>query len=120
MKERGGDVLLANEASKAQGWIVDGGDEEEEDEVYPGSGLTWRVVGEAAGADDALEPRRSRRVGGSSSSSSRTIPRNVRELDEDNFQLDDETEDEGVDEEIVFEESDEDRVLVLEEEDNDL
>ncbi|XP_077233649.1 uncharacterized protein LOC143875954 [Tasmannia lanceolata] len=120
MKERGGDVLLANEASKAQGWIVDGGDEEEEDEVYPGSGLTWRVVGEAAGADDALEPRRSRRVGGSSSSSSRTILRNVRELDEDNFQLDDETEDEGVDEEIVFEESDEDRVLVLEEDDNDL
>lgn len=39
-----GDVLLAEEASKAQGWIVEGGDEEEDEEVYSCAGLTWRMV----------------------------------------------------------------------------
>ena len=45
------DVLLASEASNAQGWIVDGGDD---DEVEPESGLTWGMVGEASGADNVL------------------------------------------------------------------
>lgn len=40
-KEYGADVLLVREASKYQGRIVDGGDDEE---VYPCSRLTWRMV----------------------------------------------------------------------------
>ena len=36
-KERNVDVLLEKDASNAQGWIVDGG---EDDEVELGSGLT--------------------------------------------------------------------------------
>lgn len=40
-EEYGADVQLAREASKVQGWIIDGGDDEEDDEeVYPGSGFT--------------------------------------------------------------------------------
>ncbi|GFS30772.1 hypothetical protein Acr_00g0013980 [Actinidia rufa] len=93
-KEKGVDVLLASQASMAQAWIVDGGDDEE---VEPGSGLTWGMVGEASGADSALEPRRS----------CRNVE--VRELHEEDFQSDQETEDEG-NEEYEFE-SDEERVL---------
>lgn len=89
-KERNVDVLLARDASNAQGWIVDGGDDDEAD---PGTGLTWEVVGEASGADEMLQPRRSCRVS--------------RELHEDDFESEEEEEDE---QEIDFE-SDEDRVL---------
>ncbi|KZV45877.1 hypothetical protein F511_35545, partial [Dorcoceras hygrometricum] len=46
-KERNVDVLLAKDASNAQGWIVDGG---EEDEVEPGTGLTWQIIDDASGA----------------------------------------------------------------------
>ena len=93
-KEKGVDVLLASQASMAQAWIVDGGDDEE---VEPGSGLTWGMIGEASGADNVLEPRRS----------CRNIK--VRELHEEDFLSDQETEEEG-DEEYEFE-SDEERVL---------
>ncbi|KAK2655644.1 hypothetical protein Ddye_008696 [Dipteronia dyeriana] len=46
-KEVNIDVLLASDgdASNAQGWIVDDGDEE----VEPGTGLTWQLVDEAIG-----------------------------------------------------------------------
>ena len=88
VKER--DVLLASEATNAQGWIVEGGDEE----VEPGSGLTWDMVGEAMGVDEVLQPRRS--------------GRNVRELDEDEFVLEDDNE--GEDEDYEFE-SDGEQVL---------
>ncbi|XP_073015221.1 uncharacterized protein [Primulina eburnea] len=57
-REMGGDLLLSSQASEAQGWLVDDGDE---DEVEPGSGLTWRMVAEASGADEVLHPRRSAR-----------------------------------------------------------
>ncbi|KAI8522344.1 hypothetical protein RHMOL_RhmolUnG0001900 [Rhododendron molle] len=88
VKER--DVLLASEATNAQGWIVEGGDEE----VEPGSGLTWDMVGEAMGVDEVLQPRRS--------------GRNVRELDEDEFVSEDDNEEE--DEDYEFE-SDGEQVL---------
>ncbi|KAL5799447.1 hypothetical protein ACOSQ3_032529 [Xanthoceras sorbifolium] len=54
------DVLLASngDASNAQGWMVDDGDEE----VEPGTGLTWQLVDEATGADEMTQPRRSTRV----------------------------------------------------------
>ncbi|KAL5851461.1 hypothetical protein ACOSQ3_006579 [Xanthoceras sorbifolium] len=54
------DVLLASngDASNAQGWMVDDGDEE----VEPGTRLTWQLVDEATGADEMTQPRRSTRV----------------------------------------------------------
>lgn len=89
-KERNVDVLLARDASNAQGWIVDGGDD---DEVDHGTGLTWEVVGEASGADEMLQPRRSSRL--------------MRELHEDDFESE---EDEEEINEVDFE-SDEDHVM---------
>ncbi|GFS33428.1 HAT transposon superfamily protein [Actinidia rufa] len=72
-------------------------DDNYDPEVEPGSGLTWGMIGEAAGTDSALEPRRSYRNV------------EVREFHEEDFQSDQETEEEG-DEEYDFE-SDEERVL---------
>ncbi|XP_042429438.1 uncharacterized protein LOC122016267 [Zingiber officinale] len=72
-KERNIEVLLANDASSAQDWIVDGAD----DEVEHDTGMTWKVVSDAMGADEALRPRRSSRL---------------RELDEDDFQSESEEE----------------------------
>lgn len=37
MKEKS-DVLIASKSSMAQGWIVDGGDEDDDEEVYLGLG----------------------------------------------------------------------------------
>ena len=78
------DVLEAKDATNAQGWIVEGGDSGDDEEVEPGSGLTWRMVGEASGADDILQPRKS--------------ARNVeyRELDEDDFDSDEEPNDDEI------------------------
>lgn len=107
-RECGADVLIAREATKAQAWIIDGvDDEEDDDEVYPGSELTWRMVGDVTEADEVLEPRRSGRKVGHTSS------REVRELDEEDFESEDDTEDEhdGNEEDIVFADSDENRVL---------
>ncbi|XP_061994995.1 uncharacterized protein LOC133712901 [Rosa rugosa] len=81
-KERGVDVLLANEASMAQGWIVDGGDEKVE---------LGEMVGEASGVDNVLELRRG----------SRNVE--VRELDEENFVSDEDTEEERDEEAYEFE-----------------
>ena len=89
-KERNVDVLLAKDASNAQGWIVDGG---EDDEVELGSWLTWQMVDEASGADENLQPRRSSRV---------------RELHEDDFESEEEDEDHNNDIEFV---SDEEQVI---------
>ncbi|XP_073269796.1 uncharacterized protein [Primulina huaijiensis] len=89
-REMGGDLLLSSQASEAQGWLVDDGDE---DEVEPGSGLTWRMVAEASGADEVLHPKRS----------ARNIP--IRELDEN---LD--TSEEENEEDVDFE-SDDERIM---------
>ncbi|KAI8535116.1 hypothetical protein RHMOL_Rhmol10G0150200 [Rhododendron molle] len=75
------------------GWIVECGDKE----VDPVLGLTWEVIGEATGADEALQPRRSARNVG------------PRELDEEDFVSEDDTEEE-VDEDFEFE-SDGDQVM---------
>ena len=42
----------------AQAWIINGGVDEE---LEPDSKPTWGMVGEASGADSALEPQRSSR-----------------------------------------------------------
>ncbi|GAB2283738.1 hypothetical protein Dimus_018231 [Dionaea muscipula] len=93
-KER--DVLLASEATHAQGWIVEGGETDDE-EVELGLGITWETVGEAMGVEEILQPRRSARNVG------------IRELHEEDFVSDEEQQ---VDEEenIDFD-SDDDRVL---------
>lgn len=87
------DVLLANESSQAQSWMVDGVDDDGEDEeVTPGSGLTWGMVGEASGANEELQPRRS----------SRHVEE-VREPEEDDFISDGTEDDVDDDEEFDFE-----------------
>ncbi|KAF7152677.1 hypothetical protein RHSIM_Rhsim01G0132500 [Rhododendron simsii] len=53
-KRKGKDVLRTKEETNAQGWLVEGGDEE----VDPVSGLKWEVIREATGADEVLQPRR--------------------------------------------------------------
>ncbi|CAN6566518.1 unnamed protein product [Malus baccata var. baccata] len=88
-KEKKVDILLASETSMAQGWIVEGGDEELE------LGLG---IGETSEVGSSLEPR----------GSSKNIE--VRELHEEDFISDEDTEEEGDDEEIEFE-SDTKRVL---------
>ncbi|KAK3147263.1 hypothetical protein QOZ80_3BG0280240 [Eleusine coracana subsp. coracana] len=45
------DPLLATEATHAQGWIVDGAEEDATD-VEPTSGLTWKLIAETCGADE--------------------------------------------------------------------
>lgn len=95
-KEKKRDVLLANEATHAQGWIVERGD----DGIDPISGLSYELIGEAMGADEYLEPRRSGRNVG------------VRELHEDDFvSEDDADDDEEVDEDF---ECEDDEGLVME------
>lgn len=55
MRGKRGDVILANQASRAQGWILKGGYKEEDKEVYPGSGYTWTMVGNASWLDKVLQ-----------------------------------------------------------------
>ena len=64
------DVLLSSDTSEAQGFLHEDGhscalivyrDEHEED-VMPGTGIPWSVLGDAVGAEEQLELRRSTRV----------------------------------------------------------
>ncbi|KAL6129073.1 hypothetical protein ACLB2K_072426 [Fragaria x ananassa] len=75
-KEKNVDVLLVSEATMAQRWIVDGGDEDVE------SDLTSEIVGDDLGVGSGLEPRRSSRL------------QEIIELHEDDFVSDEEEEDE--------------------------
>ena len=64
------DVLLSNDVMQAQGFMFDGGDEcatvvyedDDEEEEMPGTGICWTVIGEAKGASEQLELRRSSRI----------------------------------------------------------
>jgi len=63
------DVLLSSETIEAQGFLHEDGDEcalviyrDEEDEEMEGTGVPWSVIGEAVGAEEQLELRRSARV----------------------------------------------------------
>jgi hypothetical protein len=87
------DVLLSNDTTEAQGFLQEGGDacaqvvfrdEEDEDEME-GTGIPWSLIGEAVGADEQLQPRRSARVSG------------VRELYEEEFESEEEEFDEDED-----------------------
>lgn len=72
-KERGHEILLADDALLAQDWIVD-------------ASLTYDVIGEAMGVDDFLAPRRSARP--------------TRELYDEDFESESEEEEEDVDEDV--------------------
>jgi len=100
------EVLLSNDAAEAQGFLYEGGDdqalvvfkdpdEEGEGEV-PGTGMSWAVLGEAIGANEQLQPRRSGR---------RAQP--TREIHEEEF----ESESEDYEEEQISFEDDEDEIL---------
>ncbi|CAD6337167.1 unnamed protein product [Miscanthus lutarioriparius] len=63
------DVLLSSDTTEAQGFLYEDGDEcatvvyrDEEDEEMEGTGIPWSVIGEAVGADQQLQLRRSARV----------------------------------------------------------
>ena len=86
--KKNADTLLCNDASEAQGWLFEGGDdhafavfrdEEDGDQaggVHPATGIPYDVLGEAMGAQEQLQRRRSARI--------------VRELEEEEFDSADE------------------------------
>ncbi|KAJ1255020.1 hypothetical protein BS78_K297900 [Paspalum vaginatum] len=63
------EVLLSNDVAEAQGFFYEGGDEQslvvfrdpDDEAEVPRTGMTWRILGEAVGADEQLQPHRSER-----------------------------------------------------------
>jgi hypothetical protein len=64
-----GPLVQLTQSTEAQGFLQEGGDDcaqvvfrdGEEDEME-GTGIPWSIIGEAVGAEEQLEPRRSARV----------------------------------------------------------
>ena len=65
------DVLLSSDTTEAQGFLQENGDdcalvvfrdEEDKEELMEGTGIPWSVLGDAVGAEEQLELRRSARV----------------------------------------------------------
>ncbi|XP_066345436.1 uncharacterized protein [Miscanthus floridulus] len=64
------DVLLSSDTTEAQGFLQENGDDlavnvfrdNEDEELMEGTGITWSVLGDAVGAEEQLELRRSARV----------------------------------------------------------
>jgi len=90
------DPLLATEATCAQGWIVEGGEEDEISDVDPVMGLTWQLIAETCGAEEVTRLRRSARLN------------QPREIEEDMYS---EPEDDPLDEEEIEFESDQEDVV---------
>jgi hypothetical protein len=91
------DVLLSSGTTEAQGFLQENGDDcalvsfrddEDEEEVMEGTGIPWSVLGDAVGAEEQLELRRSARV---------------RELNEEEFESEEEEFDEDEDEDEMDE-----------------
>lgn len=63
-------VLLSSDTTETQGFLLEGGDDftlvefrdGEEEDAMEGAGIAWSVIGEAMGAEEQLERRRSARV----------------------------------------------------------
>ncbi|CAA0807048.1 hAT transposon superfamily protein [Striga hermonthica] len=91
------DPLLATEATHAQGWIVEGEDDEDAD-VEPVTGLTWKLIAETCGAEEVTKLRRSARLN------------ETREI-EDDVHSEHEEEQQVYEEEIEFESDQEDVVM---------
>jgi hypothetical protein len=83
------DVLLSSDTTEAQGFLQENGDNcalvsfRDEEEVMEGTRIPWSVLGDAVGAEEQLELRRSARV---------------RELNEEEFESEEEEFDEYEDE----------------------
>jgi hypothetical protein len=96
------DPLVAADATHAQGWMVEGGDDEID--VEPVAGLTWKLIEEACGTDEVAKLRRSSRLA------------QMRNVDEDIIEEPEpEPEEEPLhddDEEIEFESDQEDVVSI--------
>ncbi|KAJ1259807.1 hypothetical protein BS78_10G184300 [Paspalum vaginatum] len=90
------DPLLATDAACAQGWIVEGGDEETSD-VDALTGLTWQQIVDACGPEEVTKLRRSARLA------------QPREIEEE--QLPSENEEEPINEKEIDFESDQDEVV---------
>jgi hypothetical protein len=86
------DPLLATEATWAQGWMVEG-EEDDDTDVEPVTGLTWKLIAETCGAEEVTKLRRSARLN------------QVREVEDDAHS---EPEEDQIDEEIDFESDQED------------
>ncbi|CAD6261061.1 unnamed protein product [Miscanthus lutarioriparius] len=64
------DVLLSSDTTEAQGFLQENGDDlavivfrdDEDEELMKGTGIPWSVLGDAVGAEEQLELRRSARV----------------------------------------------------------
>jgi len=62
--------MATSDTSEAQGFLHEDGDscaiivyrDEHEEDVMPGTGIPWSVFGDAVGAEEQLELRRSTRV----------------------------------------------------------
>ena len=91
------DVLLSSDPTEAQGFLQENGDDyalvqfrdeedEEEMELMEGTGIPWSVLGDAVGAEEQLELRRSARV---------------RELNEEEFESEEEEFDEDEDDYVM-------------------
>jgi len=99
------EVLLSSDASEAQGFFYEGGDdhalvvfrdEEDELEQMPETGIPWSVLGDAMGTNEQLQPRRSARV--------------AREVDEEEWES--ESDDPDYQDDIDYEdEEDEEAIL---------
>ena len=90
------DPLLAADAVSAQGWIVEGGDEESSN-VNIVTGLTWQQIADACGPEEVTKLRKSARL---------AQPRDIEEE-----QLPSENEEELINEEEIEFESDQDEVI---------
>ncbi|CAD6238610.1 unnamed protein product [Miscanthus lutarioriparius] len=91
------DVLLSSDTTEAQGFLQENGDdcalvvfrdEEDEEELMKGTGIPWSMLGDAVGAEEQLELRRSARV---------------RELYEEEFESEEEEFDEDEDDYVMDE-----------------
>ncbi|KAF0909489.1 hypothetical protein E2562_036636 [Oryza meyeriana var. granulata] len=89
------DPLLSTDATFAQGWMVQGADDESFD-VEPVTGLTWKIIAETCGDDEVTQLRRSARLAQS------------REIEEDVYS---ESEEEAIDDEDIEFESNQDEVV---------
>ena len=91
------DPLLATEATHAQGWIVEGEEDEESADVEPVTGLTWKLIADTCGPEEVTILRRSARL-----NQAREIEDDVYSEPEEEVQMDEE--------EIEFESNPEDVV----------
>ncbi|KAM3271599.1 hypothetical protein ACQJBY_042040 [Aegilops geniculata] len=98
------DVLLGEDASRAQDWICE--DAYIDEEIDPTTGMPYNIIDEAMGASDPVELRRSARV--------RELHEVEEFVEDDDNESDHEIEDDGIDYE-----SDDDGVMATKDDDDE-